>query len=121
MKKNQLSISIKGARQSAREFSEAWRRAEQGKPAEQPIERLYFEDLATMLKVLTPRRLEMIKVLHEIGPVSVRALAGTIKRDYKNVHHDIQVLERVGLVTRSADGRLAAPWKKIIAEIPLAA
>jgi predicted transcriptional regulator len=119
--KKQLSISIKGAGESANEFVEAWRRAQQGKPAEQPIERLYFEDLATMLKVLTPRRLEVLKVLHAIGPVSVRALAGRIKRDYKNVHHDLQVLERVGLVTRSADGRLIAPWKKIIAEIALAA
>jgi len=119
--KKQLSISIKGTGESAKEFVEAWRRAEQGKPAEQPIERLYFEDLATMLKVLTPRRLEALKVIHQIGPVSVRALAGSMKRDYKNVHHDIQVLERVGLVMRSADGRLIAPWKKIIAEIALAA
>ncbi len=74
-----------------------------------------------MLKVLTPQRLEVIKVVHEVGPVSVRALAGRMKRDYKNVHHDLQVLERVGLVTRSGDGRLTAPWKKIIAEIALAA
>ena len=119
--KKQLSISIKGTGESAKEFVEAWRRAEQGKPAEQPIERLYFEDLATMLKVLTPRRLEALKVIHQVGPVSVRTLAGSMKRDYKNVHHDIQVLERVGLVMRSADGRLIAPWKKIIAEIALAA
>jgi predicted transcriptional regulator len=119
--KKQLSISIKRAGESAEEFVEAWRRAEQGNPPEQPIERLYFEDLATMLKVLTPGRLEVLKVLHQTGPVSVRALAGRMKRDYKNVHHDLQVLERVGLVTRSADGRLTAPWKKIIAEIALAA
>ena len=119
--KKQLSISIKGAGESAKEFVEAWRRAEQGKSPEQPIERIYFEDLATLLKVLTPRRLEVIKLAHEIGPVSVRALASRMKRDYKNVHHDLQVLERAGLVTRSADGRLMAPWKKIIAEIALAA
>ena len=119
--KKQLSISIKGTGESAKEFVEAWRRAEQGKRAEQPIERLYFEDLATMLKILTPRRLEVLKVVHEIGPVSVRALAGRMKRDYKNVHHDLQVMERVGLVTRSPDGRLTAPWKKIVAEIALAA
>lgn len=119
--KKQLSISIKGTGESAREFVEAWRRAEQGKPVEQPIERLYFEDLATLLKALTPRRLEALKVVHQIGPVSVRALAGRMKRDYENVHHDIQVLECVGLVRRSADGRLTAPWKKIIAEIALAA
>lgn len=74
-----------------------------------------------MLKVFTPRRLQVIKLLHEIGAVGVRALAGRIKRDYESVHHDLQVLERVGLVTRSSDGRLTAPWKKIIAEIAFAA
>jgi predicted transcriptional regulator len=115
--KKHLSVGIKGASESAKEFVEAWRHAEQG----QPIERLYFEDLATMLKVLTPRRLEALKIVHEIGPVSVRALAGRMKRDYKNVHHDFQVLEQAGLVTRSADGRLRVPWNKIIAEITLAA
>jgi predicted transcriptional regulator len=119
--KKHLSVGIKGATESAQEFVEAWRRAEQGQPVEQPIERLYFEDLATMLKVLTPRRLEVLKVVHQIGPVSVRAVAKRMKRDYKNVHRDLQVLERTGLVTRSPDGRLRAPWNKIIAEIALAA
>jgi predicted transcriptional regulator len=119
--KKHLSAGIKGARESAKKFVEVWRRAEQGEPVELPIERLYFEDLATMLKVLTPRRLEVLKVVHEIGPVSVRAAAGRMKRDYKNVHHDLQVLERAGLVMRSPDGRLKAPWNKIVAEIALAA
>jgi predicted transcriptional regulator len=118
--KKHLSVGIKGAGESAQEFIEAWRRTEQGQPVEQPIERLYFEDLTTMLKVLTPRRLEVLKVVHEIGPVSVRAVAARMKRDYKNVHHDLQVLERAGLATRSSDGRLKVPWNKIIAEIALA-
>src|SRR2546421_5545303 len=113
--KKEIFISLKGASESAQEFVEAWRRAEHGKAPEQPIERLYFEDLATMLKVLTPGRLGVLKVLHQTGPYSVRALASRMKRDYKNVHHDVQVLERVGLVARSPDGRLAVPWKRIIA------
>ena len=119
--KKHLLVGIKGVRESAQEFVEAWRRAEQGRSVEQPMERLYFEDLATMLRVLTPRRLEVLKVVHEVGPVSVRGLAGRMKRDYKNVHHDLQVLERAGLVTRSPDGKLTVPWNKIIAEIALAA
>lgn len=119
--KKHLSIAIKGPIESAREFAEAWRRSERGEPPEQPIERLYFEDLPTMLKTLTPRRFEILKIVHDIGPVSVRALAARIKRDYKNVHHDIKMLERVGLVMRSSDGRLTAPWTKIIAEFALAA
>lgn len=119
--KKHLSIAIKGPVESAREFTEAWRRSERAEPPEQPLERLYFEDLPTMLKTLTPRRFEVLKIVHRIGPVSVRALAARIKRDYKNVHHDIKVLERVGLVTRSSDGRLTVPWTKIIAEFALAA
>jgi predicted transcriptional regulator len=119
--KKHLLVGIKGADESAQEFVEAWRRAARGQPVEPPIERLYFEDLATMLKVLTPRRLEMLKAIHQIGPVSVRALAGRMKRDYKNVHYDCQVLARAGLIMRSPDGRLRAPWSKIIAEIALAA
>jgi len=119
--KKHLLISMKGPIESAREFAEAWRRSERGNPPEQPVERLYFEDLPTMLKTLTPRRFDVLRVVHEIGPVSVRALAARTKRDYKNVHHDISVLERVGLVMRSPDGRLTAPWNKIIAEFALAA
>jgi predicted transcriptional regulator len=118
--KKHLLVGIKGADESAQEFVEAWRRAARGQPIEPPIERLYFEDLATMLKVLTPRRLEALKAVHQIGPVSVRALAGRMKRDYKNVHHDCQVLARAGLIMRSPDGRLRAPWSKIVAEITLA-
>src|SRR5215471_13235874 len=82
--KKHLLVGIKGVRESAQEFVEAWRQAEQGRAVAQPIERLYFEDLATMLRVLTPRRLDVLKVVHEIGPVSVRAFAGRMKRDYKN-------------------------------------
>ena len=119
--KKHLSAGIKGASESAKEFVEAWRRAEQGHPVEQPIEPLYFEDLATMLKVLTPRQLEVLKAVHGMGLVSVRAVAGRMKRDYKNIHHDVQILERAGLVMRSPDGRLRVPWNKIIAEIALAA
>ena len=68
--KKHLSVGIKGVRESAQEFVEAWRRAEQGQPVEQPIERLYFEDLATMLKVLTPRRLEALKSFTRSDPLA---------------------------------------------------
>lgn len=119
--KKQIGLAIRGERESAEEFVKAWRRAEEGKPPERPVERVYFEDLTTMLKVLTPRRLALLKTLHGSGPLSVRAVALLVKRDYKNVHRDLQILERVGLVVRTADNRLTAPWKKIIAEVALAA
>ena len=74
-----------------------------------------------MLMVLTPRRLAALKTLSKTGPLSVRALARATKRDYKNVHRDAAVLEGVGLLARTADGRLLVPWNSIVAEINLAA
>lgn len=120
MTKN-IRVEIRSEEESAQEFVKAWRRAEAGEPAEKPTERLYFQDLAALLQVLTPRRLELLKVLHDAGPESVRGLAKRLGRDYKNVHTDAQALEKVGLVVRTADKRLTAPWEKVVAEIRLAA
>ncbi len=120
MDKN-IRVEIRGEDESAQEFVKAWRRAEAGKPADEPLDRLYFQDLGTLLQVLTPRRLELLKALHDAEPESVRALAKRLKRDYKNVHNDVQALERVGLLVRTADKRLSAPWEKVVAEIRLAA
>ena len=116
-----IRVEIRGEDESAQEFVKAWRRAEAGEPAEEPVERLYFQDLATLLQALTPRRLELLKALHDGGPESVRALARRLTRDYKNVYHDVQALERVGLIVRTADKLLSAPWEKVVAEISLAA
>jgi len=116
-----IKVEIRGAEESAQEFVKAWRRAEAGEPAEMPTTRLYFQDLGTLLQVLTPRRLELLRRLHDGGPESVRGLAKKLARDYKNVYHDVQALERVGLISRTADKRLSAPWDKVMAEISLAA
>ena len=63
-----IRIEIRGEEESAQEFVKAWRRAEAGEPVEEPVERLYFQDLGTLLQVLTPRRLELLKALHDAGP-----------------------------------------------------
>ena len=119
--KGKILIAVRGTTASAREFAEAWQRSDHDRRPAQPVERLYFEDLATLLKVLTPARLEVLKTVHKVGPVSVRAVATKLQRDYKNVHHDLKVLERVGLVIRLPDGKLTAPYEKIVAEFALAA
>jgi predicted transcriptional regulator len=116
-----IKIEIRKEDESAQEFISAWRRAEAGGPIEEPVERLYFQDLGTLLQILTPRRLELLRALHEGGPASVRGLSRRLGRDYKNVYRDVQALERVGLVERTADKRLSAPWEKVVAEISLAA
>jgi predicted transcriptional regulator len=116
MKKN-IRIEIKDEKESAGEFVHAWHRAEKGEPPEEPVSRIYFQDLETLLKILTPRRLELLKVLHDKGNMSIRALAAVLKRDYKNVYQDVKSL---GLIVTSKNV-LSVPWERIVADIRLAA
>jgi predicted transcriptional regulator len=118
---SEIKIGIGNEGETAQEFVEVWRRAERGTPPEVPMEHLYFPDLETLLRTLTSQRLALLKTLYTIGPISIRALAKALGRDYKNVHTDVQALQHVGLVTRQRDGRLLVPWTRIVAELRLAA
>ena len=115
-----IKISIGDEEETAQEFLNAWRRSETGEAPEPPVEHRYFPDLETLFQTLTPRCLALLKTLHSIGPVSVRTLSKALGRDYKNVHTDVQVLERLGLVVRNKAGRLLVPWQRIVAEFRLA-
>jgi predicted transcriptional regulator len=115
-----IKIEIRDEKGSAHEFIDAWHKAEKGGTPEEPINRVYFQNLETLLKILTPRRLELLKVVHDKNDTSIRALAGFLKRDYKNVYQDVKSLEAVGLIITEKKG-LSVPWERIVAEIKLAA
>lgn len=119
MEKN-IKIEIKDDKGSAREFIDAWHRAEKGESSEEPVNRVYFQNLGTLLKILTPRRLELLKTIHHKGDTSIRALAALLKRDYKNVYQDVKSLEAIGLIITAKSG-LSVPWERIVADIRLAA
>lgn len=116
-----IKIGIAGEKESAQEFVDVWKQAEQGNKFREPLERIYFLDLETMLRTLTTRRLELLHFLHRQGASSVRALSQQLKRDYKNVHADVKALKNAGLVEATADGRVYVPWDSISAEMDLAA
>jgi predicted transcriptional regulator len=102
----------------AREFA---RRLDAGWRPEQPVERLYFEDLPTLLKYLTPKRFELLNSLHAMGHVSINALAKKLHRQYRNVFDDVKILERLGLVEKDEQSRFFVPWDEIDATFRLAA
>ena len=67
-------------------------------PAE---ESLFFVDIETFRKCLTPKRLTLlleIGTVAEKRPQSVRALAALLGREVKNVSGDLEYLRQVGLV-----------------------
>ncbi len=118
--KKQINIGVADAASPAREFIDAWKRAERGKRAKTEV-KLNFQSLETLLKTLTPGRWALLKSLHKSGPRSIRALANELARDYKNVHTDVRILENVGLIERTKDNRVEVPRDTVEARLQLAA
>ena len=118
--KKQITIGVGEAATTAKDFIEAWKFAERGDP-DQEKHRLHFEDIEVLLKTLTPGRWALLKKLHANGPMSIRALANDLRRDYKNVHTDVRRLEKIGLIGRTKNDRIKVPWDIVEARLLLAA
>ena len=116
----QIKIGVSDAVNSARGFIEAWSRAENGEALEVE-KRLHFENLETLLKTLTTGRWVLLRKLRTAGPMSVRALAKELDRDYKNVHSDVSRLEVTGLIARNKENKIEVPWDIVEAQLRLAA
>ena len=118
--KKQITIGVGDASTTAKEFIDAWKLAERGETAHEK-HRLYFANLEVLLKTLTPGRWTLLKKLHANGPMSIRALAKDLGRDYKNVYTDVRCLENIGLIGRTKNDRIKVPWDIVEARLLLAA
>ncbi len=49
------------------------------------------------------------------------ALTKALERDYKNVHTDVHRLEMIGLIARTQNNPIEAPWDIVGARLKLAA
>ena len=59
---------------------------------------LVFASLADMAQALTPKRLDLLRLIRRYQPSSIRELAQIAGRDLKNVLADVKALETLGLV-----------------------
>jgi len=120
MNEKSIQIGVEEETRGYDRFVDAWNRAENGSDVEAEVH-LNFEDFAMLASVLTPKRLELLKALRAEGPMTVRALADQLGRDYKNVHVDCAALEAAGLIERDEQGKMIAPWDVIDAQFRLVA
>ena len=93
-----VKITVGGAMEddASRRFADAWHRAEGG---ETFLERhLAFESWDALARVMTGKRMELLRYVRRHKVISVRALAKALGRDYSNVHADVQALATVGLL-----------------------
>lgn len=120
MTKVPLQIHIGETLEAAgQSFIAAWERAEKGDF--RPERHVGFESFAGFARTVTPKRLELAKTLRTAGPMSVRALSALLKRDYKSVHGDVQILLSAGLIDKTDEGLIEVTWDSITADFDLLA
>jgi predicted transcriptional regulator len=91
-----------GVEAMAARFVDAWHRAEGGAKVDE--RHLSLESWDGLSRVLTGRRLELLRYLRHHPVPSIAALARGLQRDYKRVHEDVEALGVAGLLTRDAAG-----------------
>ncbi len=115
------TVGIKDKEAFFGELEQDWLAIDKGGKAPEPIHRVYFESAEVLSKVITRQRHNLLKVLHANGPLTVRALAAFLERDYKNMYEDVKILEGAGLIERDSKNHLLAPYEKLTIELPLTA
>jgi predicted transcriptional regulator len=86
------------------------------------MEIISFPDFATLGRVITGARLQLLSAIRIEKPKSIQELARMVGRDFKNVHQDVRLLAEFGLIEiiESGPRRSASPVSKF-SEIVLAA
>jgi predicted transcriptional regulator len=97
-------------------------RAEQWADGEEVPHVVNFKDASRIQRLLTPRRLELIRNLMGDPAESIRDLADRLDRDVRQVHDDLQLLSECRIVHfRKEDGakKPHVPYETISIEVEL--
>jgi predicted transcriptional regulator len=115
---NDIKITVGGSieEDATRRFVDAWHRADRGEVFRE--RHLAFESWEALARILTGKRMELLRYVHRNKIASVRALAKALGRDYSNVHADVQALTAAGLID-AAEGGLRADYDAIETRIAI--
>ena len=102
--------------QTSRSFIDAWHRAERGDVFQE--RHLAFESWDALARVLTGKRMALLRYVRHHNVTSIRALAKALERDYSNVHSDVQALSVAGLLDTTT-GSLRADYDVIDTKIAI--
>ena len=115
---SKVKFTVGGAMENdaSRRFVDAWHRAERGEVFHE--RHLAFESWDALARVLTGKRMELLRYVRRNNVSSIRSLAKSLKRDYSNVHADVQALASAGLLD-TANGGVQADYDVIETKIAI--
>ena len=119
MKIKRVKIGIKGMAAAMDDFVRAAEAVGRGEKTKKEVG-VYFTSLEAFRKVMTPRRMILLRHIKEGRPASLHELARRAKRNIKNVSEDVKYLAQVGLIEfEDSANRMSARvnYDKILLEI----
>jgi len=115
---SQVKFTVGGAMEddASSRFVDAWHRAERGEVFQE--RHLAFESWDALARVLTGKRMELLRYVRRNNVTSIRALAKALDRDYSNVHADVKALAGAGLLEATPRG-VRADYDAIVTRIAI--
>jgi|SRR2546430_1019010 len=110
MKVKKLRIGIRDFDETLKEATETVKAISSGKKVKPKGHRLFFTSTEALRRFLTPKRIELIRLIRKRHPDSISELAALAHRDFKRVYEDVMSLSEAGLLDLARDkGRKTAP------------
>jgi predicted transcriptional regulator len=75
--------------------------------------RISFENVSELWRVLAPKRMEIVRTMTGAGPLPIREVARRVGRDFKAVHSDVTLLINVGILDRTEKGAVEFPYDRV--------
>jgi predicted transcriptional regulator len=110
-----LEIKIKSREQGYAELLDVFKAVQSGKklPAAKTTQ-VFFTSLEAVRALLTDKRLELLHLIRKHSPRSINQLASIAGRDFKNVHTDVMLLKKYGLIKLNKRGKTSKTASKTI-------
>jgi len=104
MKVRKVKIGIRDFDETLDEVAETAKAAAAGKKVKPKGHRLFFTSPEALRRFLTPKRLELIRLIRKRHPNSINELAALAHRDFKRVYQDVRSLTDAGMVDLMKNG-----------------
>jgi predicted transcriptional regulator len=110
MKKKKVTMGIRSMDEVLEEMADTAKAVSAGKKVKPKGHRLFFTSPEALRRFLTPKKLELIRLIRKRHPNSINELAALAHRDFKRVYEDVVSLSEAGLVDLAQrKGRKTAP------------
>lgn len=98
MRVKRVRIGIKSTWEALQDFVKTCKAIERGEKVKKEVG-IYFEDTEAFRKALTPKRLELLRLIKKHHPKTLHTLSRLADRDIKNITQDVELLKSLGLVS----------------------